>query len=55
MTLDQLNELEDEFYGPEDDEEENGVYEDNYALADWSRDVVPELFSSLRKLLEAKE
>jgi hypothetical protein len=59
MTRDQLNELMDEFYGPEDEEgnvvEEDGVYADNYALADWARYVVPELFDAISKLLGEKE
>ena len=54
MTLKELNKLEDEFYGPEEDDFEGGVMEDNYALADWSRNVVPDLFTALRELLEAK-
>jgi hypothetical protein len=55
MTLDQLNELEDEFYGEEENEDDEGVFEDNYELAEWARSNVPDLFSALRKFLEAKE
>jgi len=57
MTLKELFELEDEFYGKEteDGDEEGGVIEDNYALADWSRAAVPDLFNAIRELLKVGE
>jgi hypothetical protein len=62
MKREQLNELMDEFYGtegedygPEDGDFEGGVIEDNYALADWARNVVPDLFDAISKLLGEKE
>lgn len=55
MTLDQLNELEDEFYGEEENEDDEGVFENDYELAEWARSSVPDLFNAIRELLEAKE
>jgi hypothetical protein len=49
LTLEHLSELEDEFYGNEDDD---GVFEDNDSCAEWARDNVDTLFSTIRKLLE---
>lgn len=54
MTIDELNELEDEFYGNEDDDFEGGVFEENYECAEWARMNVPDLFSALRDLLTQK-
>lgn len=49
MTLEELDEMETEFYG--DDEGEGGVYEENYECAEWARNNVDILFSALRTLL----
>lgn len=54
MTREQLNELIDEFYGPEDDDFEGGVFEENCDCAEWSRSNVPDLFEAISKLLEEK-
>jgi hypothetical protein len=55
MTREELNELMDEFYGAYDEEtdeyRDDGVYEDNYELAEWARSAVPELFEAISKLL----
>lgn len=53
MTLEELNELETDFYG-EDDDEEGGVYEDNYACAEWARRNADMLFATIRQLLTEK-
>jgi hypothetical protein len=53
MTIEELNELETEFYG-EDDEEEGGAYEDNYECAEWARRNVGSLFETIRQLLTEK-
>ncbi len=52
MTREQLEELMDEYYGTEESDFEGGVVEDNYALADWSRYVVPDLFDAINILLD---
>jgi len=55
MTIEELNELEDEFYGTEDAEYEDSVFEDNGDCAEWARMNVPDLLSALRDLLTEKE
>ena len=55
MTREKLIELMAEFFGTEENDFEGGVIEDNYALADWSRHVVPDLFDAISKLLGEKE
>jgi len=44
MTLDELAEIEEQFYG-------EGNY-DNYNLAEWARLYVPDLIKELRKSIE---
>jgi hypothetical protein len=59
MTREELNELMDEFYGTYDEETDeygdDGVYEDNYELAEWARNAVPDLFEAISKFLSEKE
>lgn len=49
--LEQIEELENEYYGKEEDDFEGGVFEDNYECAEWARDNVDSLFSMVRNLV----
>lgn len=62
MTRNELNQLMEEYYGStgedfgmENADFEGGVVDDNYALADWARHVVPDLFEAISDLLNGKE
>lgn len=48
--LKEVDELEDEFYGKEEEDFEGGVYEENYECAEWSRSNVGDLFNKIREL-----
>lgn len=48
--LENLNDMEDEFYGREEDDFEGGVFEENYACAEWARENVDYLTSTIREL-----
>jgi hypothetical protein len=50
-----LNELQDEFYGKEEDDFEGGVFEDNYECAEWSRDNMDTLFNTIDRLIKELE
>lgn len=55
LDIKELEELENEFYGKEENDFEGGVFEDNYECAEWSRDNVETLFSTVRGLLRKLE
>lgn len=50
QILKNTEELEDEYYGNEEEDFEGGVFEDNYECAEWARRNVDGLFSTIRKL-----
>ena len=52
MTLDDLKEMEDRFFGEEGNYEDEGAFADDYTAAEWARSNVGHLFEELRRLLE---
>jgi hypothetical protein len=50
QTLEELDGLENEFYGNEDNDFEDGVFEENYECAEWARSNVGGLFATIRRL-----
>jgi hypothetical protein len=52
-VLNEVEELEDEFYGKEENDFEGGVFEENYECAEWARRNVDGLFTTIRQLTEA--
>lgn len=55
QILKDIEELEESFYGSEEDDFEGGVFEENYECAEWARDNMDTIFSMVRDLAKEVE